>query len=111
MKNFTGRGLVKYTARVVVAAGVGLIMDDVIANNTTPQVGLRKKLLYKAGASAIGGMVSNASKDYIGGIVDDTFALFDGAIEIVREVQNQSEPGFANEDTIQGEVVDPPTAS
>lgn len=80
----------KFVARTVVGSGVGLIVKDIITNNTNLPEGRYQKVAVIAGSVVIGMMVKDASKAYVDSQIDDTVAAFNEVKAKMKEAKTES---------------------
>jgi uncharacterized protein YcfJ len=82
--------VVKFVARTVVGSGVGLIVKDIITNNTNLPEGRYRKVAVIAGAAVIGMMAKDASKAYVDSQIDQTVATINEFKNKIKDAQTET---------------------
>ncbi len=68
--------IAKRAISIVVTAGTGKIVGDIIKNNTSPSDSVTDKVTYTVGAYALGGMIAAKTAEYTDHVIDDIFSAF-----------------------------------
>lgn len=102
---FTKLGLAKLVASTVVGIGAGKIVAGVIKTHIKPE-NLFDKITMAAGAWAIGGIVTQATKQYTNDMIDETVAAVSEQIENMKLKQKIGRID-RNESTFEEEGLNP----
>lgn len=79
--------ITKKVINVIVTAGTGKIVNDIITNNTDPET-VADKVTYTAGSYAIGGLVAAETAKYTDAKIDEMAEKWTEFKQKIRDAKN-----------------------